>query len=113
MCLDSSGKFRGSNGVVGLPYHVAQGSVLPAQPRGQSCYVEVTLGCHDKMGRKNINSHSNFPQTHGHEAPANGLVNQRWTPDKLPIREKMFVYPAEAVLVPVMQTSFARSSLKR
>ncbi|KAL7090404.1 hypothetical protein ACP275_12G039000 [Erythranthe tilingii] len=109
----STAKFRGSNGIVGLPYHAAQGSVLPAQMRGQNCYVEVTIGCQDKMGRKNVYSRSNLPQTHGTEPPAVGLGTQKGPPEKLPFCEKMFVYPAEAVLVPVMQTSFARSSLKR
>ncbi|KAK6136806.1 hypothetical protein DH2020_029454 [Rehmannia glutinosa] len=108
----SSGRVRGSNGIVGLPYHVAQGSGRPAQLRGQNCYVEVTLGCHDKAVRKNVNSHSDFSQPHGIESPATGLGTQRWPSDKLPVGEKMFIYPAEAVLVPVMQTSSARSSLK-
>ncbi|KAL8555994.1 hypothetical protein ACS0TY_003706 [Phlomoides rotata] len=110
----SSGKFRGSNGIVGLPYHhVSQGSVRPAQLRGQNCYVEVTLGCHDKMERRNVNSLNNLSQHNGTDSPANGLCTQRWPSGKLPVCEKMFVYPTEAVLVPVMQTSFARSSLKR
>lgn len=113
MYLYSSGKFKGSNGIVGLPYHGALGSGPPAQLRGQNCYVEVTLGCHDKMVRKNVNSHSNFSQPHGTESPATGLCTQRWPSDKLPVCEKMFIYPTEAVLVPVMQMSFARSSLKR
>ncbi|KAL0334764.1 UNVERIFIED_CONTAM: Mediator of RNA polymerase II transcription subunit, partial [Sesamum radiatum] len=108
----SAGKFRGSNGIVGLPYHVAQGSGLPGQLRGQNCYVEVTLGCHDKVV-KNVNSHTNLSHTHGTESPAIGRGTQRWSSDKHLVCEKMFVYPAEAVLVPVMQTSFARSSLKR
>ncbi|XP_011088350.1 mediator of RNA polymerase II transcription subunit 13 [Sesamum indicum] len=108
----STGKFRGSNGIVGLPYLVAQGSGLPGQLRGQNCYVEVTLGCHDKVV-KNVNSHTNLSHTHGTESPAIGRGTQRWFSDKHLVCDKMFVYPAEAVLVPVMQTSFARSSLKR
>lgn len=114
MYLDSSGKFRGSNGIVGLPYqHVAQASGRPAQLRGQNCYVEVTLGCHDKIERKNVNSLNNFSQPNGIDAPATGLCTQSWPSGKLSVCEKLFVYPTEAVLVPVMQTSFARSSLKR
>ncbi|KAB1228035.1 Mediator of RNA polymerase II transcription subunit 13 [Morella rubra] len=46
----SSGKFKMSNGFIGLPYHVSQGS--GCQMRGQSCYVEVTLGC-PRLGRGN------------------------------------------------------------
>ncbi|PIN02318.1 hypothetical protein CDL12_25170 [Handroanthus impetiginosus] len=109
----SSGKFRGSNGTVGLPYHITQGSGLTGQLRGQNCYVEVTLGCHDKVVQKNVNSHGNFPQPHGTESPPVGRGTQSWPSDKLPVCEKTFVYPTEAVLVPVMQTSSAKSSLKR
>ncbi|KAL3614125.1 hypothetical protein CASFOL_042199 [Castilleja foliolosa] len=109
----SSGKVRGSNGIVGLPYNVAQGSGLPAQLRGQNCYVEVTLGCHDKSVQNNDNLHRDFSQPHGPESQATRLGTQRLPSAKPPVSEKMFVYPAEAVLVPVMQTSSARSSLKR
>lgn len=109
----SSGKFRDSNGIVGLPYQVALGSGPPAQLRGQNCYVEVTLGSQEKMMRNNANLHSNFSQPHGTESTATRLSSQRWPLDKLPVCEKTFVYPTEAVLVPVMQTSIARSSLKR
>ncbi|KAL3843474.1 hypothetical protein ACJIZ3_000877 [Penstemon smallii] len=103
----SSGKFRGSNGIVGLPYHGDQGSGLPGQLRGQNCYVQVTLGCLEKMVQQNVHLQNNFRQPHV-ESSAIG----RGPSDKLPF-EKMFVYPADAVLVPVIQTSFARSSLKR
>ncbi|GFQ07912.1 mediator of RNA polymerase ii transcription subunit 13, partial [Phtheirospermum japonicum] len=68
-----SGKVRGSNGIVGLPYNVAQGSGLPAQLRGQNSYVEVTLGCHDKTVQKNDNLHGDFSQPHGSESQATGL----------------------------------------
>lgn len=40
---NSSGKFKTPNGFIGLPYHVSQGS--GCQMRGQTCYVEVSLGC--------------------------------------------------------------------
>ncbi|XP_042003064.1 mediator of RNA polymerase II transcription subunit 13-like isoform X1 [Salvia splendens] len=109
----SSGKFRDPNGTSGLPFKVARGSGLPTQQRGQNCFVEVSIGCQEKLARDNVILHSNFSQPHGTESPASRLCNQRWPLDKLPISEKKFVYPTEAVLVPVMQTSFARSSLKR
>lgn len=38
---------------------------------------------------------------------------QKGSARHMPVCEKTFIYPAEAVLVPVVQTSFARSSLKR
>ncbi|CAA0807588.1 Mediator of RNA polymerase II transcription subunit 13 [Striga hermonthica] len=109
----STGKVRGSNGIVGLPYSAAQVLGLPSQMRGQNCFVEVTLGCHDQTLQKDDNSHSDFSQPHGTESLATGLGTQRWPSAKPPVTEQMFVYPAEAVLVPVFQTSFARSSLKR
>ncbi|XP_051146534.1 mediator of RNA polymerase II transcription subunit 13 isoform X2 [Andrographis paniculata] len=108
----SSGKFRGSSGIVGLPYHVTLGSGLPCQLKAQNCYVEVTIGCHDKAV-KNVNLHGDFPQTMSTESPAITRGTSKGSSPKLPHSEKMFIYPPEAVLVPVMQTSSARSSLKR
>lgn len=112
-CLssNSSGKFSGPNGIVGLPYHVAQGSGLSSKLRGQNCYVEVTLGCHDKMAEQNVQSPNNFCQPHVDSTAVRGT--QKELSEKMAFCDKMFVYPAEAVLVPVMQSSFARSSLKR
>ncbi|XP_022860473.1 mediator of RNA polymerase II transcription subunit 13 isoform X3 [Olea europaea var. sylvestris] len=106
----SSGKSRGSNGIVGLPYQVSPGSGY--QLRGQYCYVEVTLGCSDKTSQPNMR-HKNSPQPHNFETPAMSKVTPKGTSDQFPASERMFIYPAESVLVPVMQTSFARSSLKR
>ncbi|KAL6517268.1 hypothetical protein OROMI_032969 [Orobanche minor] len=108
-----SSKVRGSNGIVDLPYSSAQGSGLPAQLRDQNFYLEVTLGCHDKMVQKNDNSHGDFTRPHGTKSQATGLGMQRRPSAKPPVSEKLFVYPAEAVLVPVMQASSARWSLKR
>lgn len=42
-----------------------------------------------------------------------GRADQKGALDNLSVYEKTFIYPAEAVLVPVLQTSFTRSSLKR
>lgn len=44
------------------------------------------------------------------ESQAVAKVGQSRAPD---ICERMFIYPSEAVLVPVMQTAYAKSSLKR
>lgn len=38
---------------------------------------------------------------------------QKGSARHMPVCEKTFIYPAEVVLVPVVQTSFAKSSLKR
>ncbi|XP_009596814.1 mediator of RNA polymerase II transcription subunit 13-like isoform X1 [Nicotiana tomentosiformis] len=53
------------------------------QLKGQNCYVEVSLGC-TTPGNNNIKESS-----------------------------RMLIYPPEAILVPVVQTACARSSLKR
>ncbi|EPS70346.1 hypothetical protein M569_04407, partial [Genlisea aurea] len=89
-----SAKGRGSNELVGLPHLAAQVPGFPGVSRGKSCFVEVTLGCYSKFAEKNVNAHSSVPS------------------DKFPVFEKPFAYPSEAVLVPVIFTSFARSSLK-
>ncbi|KAK9274364.1 hypothetical protein L1049_019178 [Liquidambar formosana] len=111
----SSGKFKTSNGFIGLPYHVSQSS--GCQLRGQNCYVEVTLGLtsagNEKALHSNSNSIRNFLKHHIAESPAVGRGVQKGSPDHSSVCERTFIYPVEAVLVPVLQTSFARSSLKR
>ncbi|KAL7232398.1 hypothetical protein ACSBR2_010424 [Camellia fascicularis] len=111
----SSNKFRTSNGIVGLPGHVSQ--VSGCQLRGQSCYVEVTLGCpatgNDKPLQQNSNLKKNFPKHHMTESSAVISGVQKGSPDQFSVCERKFIYPTEAVLVPELQTSFARSSLKR
>lgn len=112
--INSSGNLRSSNGFIGLPYHVSQSS--SCQLRGQNCYVEVTLGCPKSASEKalhlNSNSIRNLPKHHVSESPAVGR-EKKGSPDRLSVHEKTFIYPTEAVLVPVLQTSFARSSLRR
>ena len=111
----SSTKFRASNGTIGLPNHVSQG--VGCQLRGQNCYVEVSLGFPrsgtDKALQPNKNGVRNLPKLHVAESPAVGRSDYKGSPDHLPDYEKTFLYPAEAVLVPVLQTSLARSSLRR
>ncbi|XP_058103090.1 mediator of RNA polymerase II transcription subunit 13 isoform X2 [Magnolia sinica] len=100
---------KASNGftALGLPFHAAQSSNY--QLRGQNCYVEVTIGC-PGMGssfNKNISKH------HTVEPPALGKGEQLGSADNVPVLERTFIYPAETVLVPIMQVAFARSSRKR
>lgn len=110
--MGSSGKFTSSNGIVGLPYHVSQDS--GCQLRGQNCYVEVTIGCPatgtGKTSRPHSNSQKSLPGHNMAESQAVAKVGQSRAPD---ICERMFIYSSEAVLVPVMQTAYAKSSLKR
>ena len=63
------------------------------------------------MLQSNSNSIRNFPKYHVADPHAMGKGAQKGLPDH--VSERIFIYPAEAVLVPVLQTSFARSSLKR
>lgn len=106
----SSSKLRVSNGIIGLPYHASQG--VGCQLRGQNCFVEVSLGFPrsetDKALQSNKNIVRNLPKS-----PVTGQSDHKGSPDHLSDNEKTFLYPAEAVLVPVFQTSLARSSLKR
>lgn len=112
---NSSSKLRASNGFIGLPNHVSQGS--GCQLVGQNCYVEVTLGCHRSGGDGHLHLVSNFnrnvPKHQVSESTALGRADQRGAVDNMSVYEKTFLYPPEAVFVPVLQTSFPRSSLKR
>ncbi|XP_057963111.1 mediator of RNA polymerase II transcription subunit 13 [Malania oleifera] len=109
----SSGKCRTSCGVIGLPYNVSQG--FGCQLRGQNCYVEVTLGCPSGGSEKTQNSNSvrNFSNHQIADTQAVGRGVQRGSPDHSLICERTFIYPTEAVVVPVLQMPSARSSLKR
>lgn len=112
--FSGSGKIRTFNGFIGLPYHTSQGS--GCQLWGQNCYVKVTLGCSKSGSDKALNSNANIrnlPKHHPTEASAAGRDDQKGSLDLLSVLEKTFIYPSEAVLVPVLQTSFARSSLRR
>ncbi|XVE62127.1 hypothetical protein DITRI_Ditri06bG0094000 [Diplodiscus trichospermus] len=113
--FSNAGKMRTSNGFIGLPYHTSQSS--GCQLKGQNCYVKVSLG-YSKSGRDkafNLNSNyiRNLPKHHSTEASAMGRGDQKGSVDLLSLHEKTFIYPSEAVLVPILQTSFARSSLRR
>lgn len=111
--LYSSGKLKASNGITGLHNPVSQGS--SCKLRGQSCYLEVTIGCSnaesDKMLQANLDK--NISGQNISESCAVTRKAQKGLARPMPVCEKTFIYPAEAVLVPVVQTSFARSSLKR
>ncbi|XP_049356358.1 mediator of RNA polymerase II transcription subunit 13 isoform X2 [Solanum verrucosum] len=106
----SSGKFSASNGIVGLPCNVSQSSY---QLKGQNCYVEVNLGS-TAPGNNNIQESLNVQNNSSRptitEASAMGNVVQSKIPDNC---GRVLIYPPEAVLVPVVQTACARSSLKR
>ena len=100
---------------MGLPNLVSQGSGY--RLGGQNCYIEVTLGFPNVGNDKalNLDPHLNANSSKHHTAESAELARgvQRGSPNYSSICEKTFIYPTEAVLVPVLQTSFARASLKR
>ncbi|KAE9587864.1 putative mediator complex, subunit Med13 [Lupinus albus] len=111
----SSAKVKASNGIVGLPYHVPQG--VGCKLRGQNCHVEVSLGFPipgtEKTSQQNKNNVRNLTKFNAAESPVVGQSDHKGSPNHLSDYERTFLYPAEAVLVPVLQTSLARSSLRR
>ncbi|KAJ0968254.1 hypothetical protein J5N97_025171 [Dioscorea zingiberensis] len=111
-------KVKVSNGLsVGIPFHVAQSSVC--QLRGQSFYAEVTLGCPSTSkdcSLKSVRYQTEVLVQHNeeqHQVSSESVHQKQGSADKLPLLERTFLYPAETVLLPVMQRAFARSSLKR
>lgn len=108
-----SGTSRSSTGLVGLPYPVAHTSSGKLQ--GQNYYLEVTLGCSfsgsEKVNLPNSNINRCKHPTSG--SPSTTRGNHKVSSDNAHFCEKIFIYPSEAVLVPVFQTTYARSSLKR
>lgn len=112
-CVNSSGKSRTSYGFVGLPHHVSQGG---CQSKGQNCYVEVTLGCPKSVSEKPLQSNSNYIRNVSMPHVTESLTGRgdlKGSSNHLSSHKKTFIYPSEAVLVLLLQTSFARSSLKR
>ncbi|KAF6157890.1 hypothetical protein GIB67_015206, partial [Kingdonia uniflora] len=103
----SSSKVKTSHGisVLSIPSHIAQDSGF--QLSEQSCYVEITLGFPgtdgDKKANQSSSSYRNF----------NESCDQKQRSDDFQALERTFIYPAEAVVVPVMHTDTTRSSLKR
>ncbi|CAM8916712.1 unnamed protein product [Rhodiola kirilowii] len=106
----NSGQFKASNRLVGLPFKASQ--QRGCHLRGQNCYVEVTIGFngYQKALHKVNNDKNSYrrmePNTTRKDV-MNGSLDQALT------CERTFIYPVEAVIIPVLQTSLARSSLKR
>ncbi|XP_074292645.1 mediator of RNA polymerase II transcription subunit 13 [Silene latifolia] len=90
-------------GLVGLPYPVPQAPGCKLQ--GHNCYIEVSLGCN----MPNFNPEKSYHPTQN--TPSSSRSNEKGSGDATAC-EKTFVYPYEAVLVPVLKPSYPRS-LKR
>ncbi|KAL1192992.1 Mediator of RNA polymerase II transcription subunit 13 [Cardamine amara subsp. amara] len=110
----SSGNLRTSSGYIGLPSHAGRGSRLI---NGNHCYVEVTLGCcqniNDNTSQTNSTFGVNLPHSQCPEPSVGSKDHRKGQSDLLSACEKKFIYPAEAVLVPILQSAFAKFSLKR
>ncbi|CDY08238.1 BnaA05g13810D [Brassica napus] len=110
----SSGNIGTSSGYIGLPSHVGRGSRLI---NDNHCYVEVTLGCcqsiNDNTSQTNSTFAVNLPHNQRPEPSVGSRDHRKGQQDISSVREKKFIYPAEAVLVPILQSAFAKFSLKR
>ncbi|XP_031502551.1 mediator of RNA polymerase II transcription subunit 13 [Nymphaea colorata] len=116
-----SSKSKGSSGslVASVPPSASQSSYCML--RGHNCYAEVSLDFPyvetERTSQDNTSSHvkvSRHDVVDKAISGANGKGEQKQgSSDHIAFLEKAFVYPAEAVLVPVPQTILARSSLRR
>ncbi|KAF3791054.1 Mediator of RNA polymerase II transcription subunit 13 [Nymphaea thermarum] len=116
-----SSKSKASSGslVASVPPSASQSSYCML--RGHNCYAEVSLDFPyvetERASQDNTSSHvkvSRHDVVDKAISGANGKGEQKQgSSDQVAFLEKAFVYPAEAVLVPVPQTMLARSSLRR
>ncbi|CAN0858197.1 Mediator of RNA polymerase II transcription subunit 13 [Linum grandiflorum] len=111
----SSGYSRMQDGLIASMKDVSQGPAF--QSRGQHLYVEVALGCPRYESNKSLqlgsSSGRNLQKNHAAESPAVTRGDHSGVQDHPSVNEKIFIYPVEAVAVPLLHTSFARSSLRR
>jgi mediator of RNA polymerase II transcription subunit 13 len=87
------------------------------QLRGQSYYVEIALGfpaaSADKISEsENKQIKKELDSVTDPQLGADGQRNLE-SPDSLPVLERTFIYPPEAVLVPMVHQAFVRFSSKR
>jgi len=101
-----------------MPFDVAQSS--GCRLRGQSCYVEITLGCLSKCSDKTLessgNQNKNAVHHHSEEAQMASVGRsqlKQGSPDQFACLQRTFIYEPGTVLVPLMHMAFARTSLKR
>ncbi|CAN1215765.1 Mediator of RNA polymerase II transcription subunit 13 [Linum perenne] len=92
-----------------------QDGFLKDVSQGQHSYVEVALGCQRYESSKSLQLGSTSGRNvHNHvESPTVARGDHSGLQDHPSASEKIFIYPVEAVAVPLLHTSFARSSLRR
>nr|CAD1834338.1 unnamed protein product [Ananas comosus var. bracteatus] len=99
----------------GVPYNAQSSS---SQLRGQNCYVEVALGCPSPSTDTVSELHNNqnnkaMHNTEDSQLMAAGGQRKQGSNNQFPVLEGTFIYPAEAVIVPMMHRALARISSKR
>jgi len=101
-----------------MPFDVAQSS--GCRLRGQSCCVEITLGCSSKCSDKTLesigNQNKNAVHHHSDEAQMVSIGRsqlKQGPQDQFAFLQRTFIYQPGTVLVPLMHRAFARSSLRR
>ncbi|KAG2251525.1 hypothetical protein Bca52824_081661 [Brassica carinata] len=99
----SSGNIGTSSGYIGLPSHVGRGSRLI---NDNHCYVEVTLGCCQSINDNTSQTNSTFAVNLSHNQRPEPSVGSR---DHRKGQQDI----SSAVLVPILQSAFAKFSLKR
>ncbi|KAI4304852.1 hypothetical protein MLD38_040314 [Melastoma candidum] len=111
--FSGSSKSKAPNGAIGLPSHALQNH--GCHLRGQSCYAEVTVGCPalqiSRAAPTSVHTAQSLPKSHA-DIPTAGGVDKKNSQEMLAY-EKTFIYPSETVIVPILQSSITRSSLKR
>ncbi|KAK4792713.1 hypothetical protein SAY86_023148 [Trapa natans] len=107
----SSGYSKPSSMLVGLPSYASQG-----QLRGHNYFAEVTIGCAIsetvETSQSGLHNARSISKNNVNESCTDGRTDQKSSEGWF-MHEKTLVYPVESVLVPVLQTSLTRSSLKR
>ncbi|ERN20081.1 mediator of RNA polymerase II transcription subunit 13 [Amborella trichopoda] len=112
----SKAKALSSMTVLGIPFSVTPSS--GCKVRGQNCYAEVSLGIPSSKVETTLLQNSpqgtvaKFDHTETHCSPGVAKSEGKQA-DYVQAFERTFIYPMEAVLVPVMNTILARTSLRR
>lgn len=114
-------KMKASNDFsdVTLPFHFSQASY--GKIRGQTCYAEVSLGClagrAAKSGQLSSNVNKSGFKQDDIDIPSSEIPvkdeRKQGCEDYVQLVERTLIYPAEAVLVPMVPLVPARTCLRR
>lgn len=114
-------KMKASNDFseVTSPFHFSQASY--GKIRGQTCYAEVSLGClagrAGKAGQLSLNVNKSGFKQDEIDIPSSDITvkdeRKQGCEDYIQLIERTLIYPAEAVLVPMVPIVPARTCLRR